>query len=428
MGKQNLNISLGCLLLTLTSVTKAQVKISGEIRPRSEYRHGFKTLHNGDNDAAFFTEQRTRLILNYENENFFTTLSLQDVRIWGAVDQVYKSDPSLTSVHQAFAGFNVSPEFAILAGRMELDYDNARIFGNLGWAQQSRSHDLLKLVYTDSIWALHIGAAFNQDSQTPEFRKLNSTFYNGTGNYKTMQYAWFNTKAKPFNISLLAMNQGIQSGTADTSDVAYNQTFGTHTLITAGKLKASLEFYYQTGEMPTGTDLSAYMAGASLSYPITPKFPITLGVDHLSGTKAGSEKNNSFNPFYGTNHKFYGFMDYFYVGNPHSNVGLTDLYLQTKLAIVKKSNLIVHFHQFLSAVPIPDPADSQQTLGSSLGTEIDIVYSLNISEAVNLTAGYSQMFTTGGMEAIKSGGGSKDENTNWAWLMLTFKPVFFSSK
>ncbi|MDZ7608893.1 MAG: hypothetical protein U5K79_25710 [Cyclobacteriaceae bacterium] len=31
--------------------------------------------------------------------------------------------------------------------------------------------------------------------------------------------------------------------------------------------------------------------------------------------------DKSFNPLYGTNHKFYGYMDYFYVGNSHGQVG-----------------------------------------------------------------------------------------------------------
>lgn len=428
MKKRLLHKSLLCLLLVLPAGIRAQkITISGEIRPRTEYRHGFKTLHNGDNDPALFTEQRTRLIATYENDQFFTTLSLQDVRIWGAVDQIYKSDPALTAVHQAYAGYRLNPKWTFLAGRMELDYDNARFFGNLGWAQQSRSHDLAKLTYTDSLWAVHLGVAFNQDALTPEFRKLNSTYYSGVNNYKTMQYVWFNAKPGKFNVSLLFMNQGLQTGTADSSGIAYNQTIGTHTLFNAGKLKGSFELYFQTGELPGGADLSAYMAGVSLTYPVTSKVPLTLGFDHLSGTEADADKNTSFTPFYGTNHKFYGFMDYFYVGNGHSNAGLTDIFLKTKVPLGKKSAGIIHLHQFLSAVDVPEPADPSQTLGKGLGTEIDLVYNLNIHSSVNLKLGYSQMFATETMEAIKGGGGSKDELNNWAWIMLTFKPVFFSN-
>ena len=36
------------------------------------------------------------------------------------------------------------------------------------------------------------------------------------------------------------------------------------------------------------------------------------------------KENNSFTPFYGTNHKFNGHMDYFYVGNHIGNVGLRE--------------------------------------------------------------------------------------------------------
>ena len=59
-------------------------------------------------------------------------------------------------------------------------------------------------------------------------------------------------------------------------------------------------------------------------------------------------------PKYGTNHKFYGFMDYFYVGNGHggtdaASAGLIDIYLKTAFKTGEKSSLAAHLHHFLSA-------------------------------------------------------------------------------
>jgi hypothetical protein len=300
-------ILLGSLLLS--QLITAQVKISGELRPRTEFRHGFKTLIPENTDPAFFTEQRTRIKLNYSSDKFFAKISLQDVRFWGAVDQVYKSDPSLTNLHEAFAAYKIGKKLSLGAGRTELDYDNARILGNLAWAQQSRSHDVFLFTFQDSTMALHGGAAFNQDTRTAEPAKLTRTFYSGVNNYKAMQFLWFHKDFNKIGLSVLALNNGIQTGVQDTSDVEFSQTIGFYGVKTKGILKGTLEAYYQMGKDGKGKDLAAWLFSASVSYAAG-KVPVTLGADLLSGTKAGETKNTSFTPFYGTNHKFYGFRHY----------------------------------------------------------------------------------------------------------------------
>ena len=39
-----------------------------------------------------------------------------------------------------------------------------------------------------------------------------------------------------------------------------------------------------------------------------------------------------------------------------------------------------------------------------------------------MVVGYSQLFATDAMVALK--GGSAEETQNWAWVMFTFKPEF----
>jgi hypothetical protein len=50
----------------------------------------------------------------------------------------------------------------------------------------------------------------------------------------------------------------------------------------------------------------------------------------------------------------------------------------------------------------------------------------SISKEVNVSAGYSQMFGTETLQAIK--GGNYQNTQNWAWLMFTFTPTFFKSE
>ena len=48
------------------------------------------------------------------------------------------------------------------------------------------------------------------------------------------------------------------------------------------------------------------------------KLVITPGIDIVSGNDGleADPVNHAFNPTYGINHKFYGFMDYFYTSSP----------------------------------------------------------------------------------------------------------------
>ena len=69
---------------------------------------------------------------------------------------------------------------------------------------------------------------------------------------------------------------------------------------------------------------------------------------------------------------------------------------------------------------------------NGLGTEIDFTIKYIVSKSVNIQGGYSQMFATETMQALKYTDNPTAEfnkNTNnWAWIMLTFKPTFFNSE
>ncbi len=407
----------------------AQFDLGAEIRPRAEFRNGFKAPHNEDVPPAFFIEQRSRLYFNYKTEDLILKLSLQDVRIWGSVSQIYKSDPNLQNVYEAWGQFNFNSNFGVKAGRMALDYDNARFLGNLGWAAQGRSHDALLFLWKNNEgMKLDVGLAYNQDAWLYEPIKLNGNFYNHslTNNYKTMQFAHFNIKREGGKFSALVHNDGRQL--AVDSSMAYRQTYAVLGNKKFGDITLAGEFYYQGGKNETGMDVSAILASLYATFK-TSVTPITIGGEYLTGTSADDAANNefkSFAPLYGTNHKFYGYMDYFYVGNGHANKGLVDLNLKTNFKFGEKTNLVANVHYFMSPVDIADPNDAAQTISSSLGTEIDLIYIQKLHKSVNLKVGYSQMFATESMVEIK--GGDKSVVNNWAWLMLTFKPTLFETK
>ena len=409
-----------CLVVVLSALAfsaKGQFSITGEIRPRTEFRNGFKKLTEANSDAAFFVEQRSRLYFNYTEDKISFNITLQDVRLWGNTAQIYKTDPSLTNVYEAWGQYSFTPQLALKIGRQELEYDNARFLGDLSWAQQGRSHDLAKFIYKKENTSFHLGAAFNQEDvlSKPEPVRLSGTFYANTGNYKTMQFAWFNKKFESGTFSLLLLNNGMQNPL--DSAVNFSQTAGFFGNKKINKVKVEGELYYQAGKNAGGRELSAFLGSAGATLTSGP-VPLTIGFDYLSGTSAGSEKDNSFNPLYGTNHKFYGFMDYFYVGNPHGAGGLTDIFLKASRKISEKFILSADLHQFYSSSEVL-MADNTR-MSSTLGTEADLVFKYTFTPQVNLIGGYSQLFASDTMEFLK--GGDKTATNNWAWVMLTIKP------
>jgi hypothetical protein len=406
------------------SKVKGQTAFGVELRPRAEYRHGYKTLFMESMDPAAFVSQRTRLRLKHSSEWLSIGLGLQDIRTWGGTSQLNRSDDYL-SLQEAWAEVDWGKGFALKLGRQVLSYDNQRILGGVNWAQQGRSHDIALLKWESAAWQSHAGIAFNQ------FREnLFSNKYTLAGSYKTMQFIWINHTFEPFEWSLLFLNNGLQYFTTPgEEEVRYSQTLGAYFMGSIDKFQASLSAYYQLGEDIDAKTIRAYQLFAEISYSLSGGFTPMAGLEILSGThesdmlNADYNQNNSFTPLYGTNHKFNGSMDYFFSGNYLNNAGLVDVY--GKLVYKKgKFTAGLDVHYFTSHTDILDSDPPGEWMDRYLGTEADLYFHFQFREDVRISAGYSQMFATETMQEIK--GGDQQDIQNWGWLMFTFTPEFFN--
>lgn len=404
----------------------SQMTLSGEIRPRTEYRHGYKTLIDTSQSAGIFTSQRTRVNFGYIKDNFKTQITLQDVRVWGNQSQANIYDVNTSSLHEAWGEYSFNKYFSVKAGRQEINYDDQRLFGAVAWAQQGRSHDAIQVKYNDSTFSAHIGVAYNQTGENSI-----ATSYTVTNNYKELYYIWLNKKFKNLSISLIEINNGIQSP-ASINSTRFSYTAGTHIEYTKDALGVNIRYYHQGGIDAAKRDINANMFGIDFSYTVKKKITFVLGAEILSGqsqtdtAKSYLDVTHQFNPLYGTAHKFNGYMDYFYSGNGHSNAGLNDFYFKTKY---KGENwwLSLDIHQFLACADVLDRAKYLQSgeyskMESSLGTEFDLTFAYTFSNNFTTQVGYSHLLATKTMAAVK--GGAYDETQNWAYLMLIFKPVF----
>ncbi|MCT4622711.1 MAG: alginate export family protein [Schleiferiaceae bacterium] len=423
-----------------THLSFAQISVVGEVRPRYEFRNGFKTLRPENQfEPASFIEQRTRLYFSYQKNKLKLHIAVQDIRMWGNHNQIYKADPALTNMFEAYAMYQLSDNWAIKLGRQTLSYDTQRFLGGLDWAQQGRSHDAVLIRYKNNNGLVIDGAfALNASGVEPGYLNAYPTPY-GLNNYKNMQMIYATKKWDKAKLSVVFQNDGRTVLANDTS-TQYRQTYG---LIGNGWITEAIglagEFYYQGGINGGGQTVNALFANLQLTFK-TKITPIIVGGDYASGTRLeDAGQDNAWNPLYGTNHKWYGFMDYFYVGNGHGQggrtTGLIDLYLKTNFKLADKHTLAAHGHYFMSPVTIYDTrnVDPQNLveLGSDLGIEIDLVYKFVVSKEVNLQVGYSHLFATETMEAIKNGGimdgRASNQTQNWAFIMIQFKPELLNT-
>ena len=419
--------------------TNAQMTLTGEIRPRFEYRHGYSSPIDTLQKSSQFIQQRSRLTFGYKNDKIKVGFTLQDVRVWGNQSQLNVYDVNTYGMHEGWAEYSFTKKISMKVGRQELSYDDERIMGAVGWAQQARSHDAFVLKYADSTLTIHAGVAYNQD-------KINNTAtsYTTTSSYKEMQYLWINKQIKSFKISLLGLNVGQQSPVG-VNGTRYVTTAGTRVEYKTKPFFAGLNFYYQSGDdITTKTDgkpkkVNGLLGGVDVAYTLKEKFTIGLGYEYISGqsktdtTKAYNDVNHAFNPIFGTNHKFNGYMDYYYVSNHTNNVGLQDIIFRLNYK-QKAWNVSLDFHQFMTAANALDTKElaksgQYKALNSNLGSEIDFTLVYTLPGGVAVTGGYSHYLTSNTLATIKNvkdykGDGRTNLTSNWAYVMISFKPNF----
>jgi hypothetical protein len=404
-------------LLGTVTVSAQQFDINADLRARFENRNGYGTLKPDTEKAASFISQRTRLVFDYSFKNIKLRVSPQNVKTWGDVATNSKTDAN-SAFHEAYGEIKMNEKLSFKLGRQEINYDDARIFGNVDWAMQARSHDafLLKL-NPNTKNQIHFGLALNANKET--------NFYENYAipQYKSLQYLWYHTDFEKLNLSVLALNNGMPYLVGTEEKVDYSQTLGSRLVFKNGALSIDGAAYLQTGKIADNSVNATYFS-ANISYKATTNFNTSVGFEMLSGKDQNDTCTDmkSFNPLYGTNHKFNGYMDYFYVGNHTNSVGLTDVYATLGYEKNKFSAKLTP-HYFASAASIYSAGEKQDNY---LGTELDLTIGYKMYDNVTFDAGFSQMFASSSMEVLKAG--NKNAGNNWAFISIKINPNLFSNK
>ncbi|WP_238198887.1 alginate export family protein [Capnocytophaga canimorsus] len=421
-----------CTSLANAQETNNEFSLSAQIRPRFEYRNGaYRPLQEGES-PAILVNNRTRLNFDYKNEDkLHLYVSLQNVNIWGQAPQIQVNDRTGgASIFEAYASFPITPKWNAKIGRQMIVLDDDRIFGSLDWHPAGRSHDAVNLNWKASDkFLLRTFFAFNQN-YADKTMNINSPAVQHFSPTNAQPYQHMETFYGLYNISqsnrisFLLSNLGFKDD--NTSDKVHNmQTFGFHYVGATNDWKYGLTSYFQTGKNAAGATKSAYMFALNAGYKFSDVFSLSGGIDYLSGRNADdtSGKDKAFNPFSGTNHKFYGFMDYYYVPAVNPS-GLINPYLTATFRTGEKSNLSATWHNLSSAGTVYDSKGNKKR---GLGNEIDLVYTLKVQPYIGLQMGYSTYFTTDALKTLKKTPNARGYQ-DWFWCSLNINPKIFSAK
>jgi hypothetical protein len=395
--------------------------ITGNLQLRSEL-DGRDFSH--DTYPLTFTSLRTRVGVEkaFSNLSFFA--QIQDSRVFGEERGTLTNIRNL-DLHQGYV--TLSDLFALplslQAGRFEMVYGTERFFGAVGWHYIGRSWDgariRLKPGFNLDVFALTM--IDNQGyiaNATPSAYTYPSETVPSTSVYGF--WSSFNPAAgnqmDPFFYYEISREKD-----SEGDPVLSRYTAGINYFFRVQNFAITFEGAYQFGRMrqPFGSfDVSAYLLSLQLMHTANP-FRIGAGSDMLSGSEpypgTGEYTYRTFDPAYGTNHKFYGFMDYFInIPRNTNNAGLHDFYITALLNPAdSKFSGQIWLHHFTTNKTVADR--------NVFGQELDLTLSYNFVKGTSLTWGGS-LFFPGDLMKYNfrlPGNNLREDPAFWSYLMIS---------
>lgn len=407
------------LSLSISVVTKAQLTITGEFRPRVEMRSGYGALKTDSLKPAYLVAQRTRLSFMYQKEWMKTYISIQDVRLWGD-DNIFNPTGAFghtanLDLNEAWMQLSFLNNSSLKIGRQMFNYDDGRLLSARNWNDRAIFYDALLYQFKKNNWDVDLALSW--------FANKNNSFDNYYPSDK-MRTINFLRVHKVFNSNLKASVIALGSGytKSNTDQTVYMKgSYGIWVHHKKEDFTGWSSFYFQNGKSADGRSAEAWNFNIKADQKIG-RFTGGLGASLISGEKNNTAKDELFDLLYGVRHLVYGYMDYFNnLPRATSKGGLNDLYLTTHFMVNKKIGLSLDYHYFALNQKVND-------LDKYLGSELDLGVNVNFRSELNLRGGYSVMLPGATMEEIQGVGKGNSSFSSWAYIMLTFKPTIFVQK
>ena len=345
------------IVLGLTIGFSQEWSIKSQVRSRYEAVDKDFIDSTGYNQAHYL---RSRIGISFKNENVSSFFQIQDMRVFGSETSTLKDGSADNlDLHQGYFKIVDFFDFPIdlKVGRFESAYGPQRLIGSVGWHNIGRSFDGAVLTYKHDMFDVDLFNYKEIDAETVE----PSDDFNVRGFYANIN-ALDGHKTQAFTI---------QDGE--------RLTYGGYAKGAFSGVNYEIELAMQGGNEDDDVKFGGLMYGFNAGYKIA-GINFSAGIDFISGDDLStSDVNESFNTLYATNHKYYGYMDYFLILPTHTaGYGLQDLHFKFSGLSYNGFNLKGAYHIFNA-----DQSDD------SFGNEIDLTLVKKYSDNVKFVGGYS---------------------------------------
>ncbi|MCA9670938.1 MAG: alginate export family protein [Myxococcales bacterium] len=388
------------------------------LRPSLQYRarflaHGGRNFADGNSYDAVM--QRARLGLRVDMFGWATAfVQVQDVRSWGEETSTVDFIANGLDVHQAYAEVRCPKGLLLRIGRQEIILDGQRLVGNLDWLDQARSFDGVLL---QGAGAGFVGRAFwfrlREEDPTPFGAAAQDPAEVTTQDFFGLHVRY--GKLAWLRPSLLGLFD------TDSRTRRRRATFG---LYADGQPAKGLRYWFElygqvgtSGRDAAKQDLRAFLVAVRAQYtlPVWGKPTLAGWFEQVSGDGDRTDNiNNSFDTLFATNHKFYGFADYFLnIPANTAGFGLIDIGGRFSLRPRRWLKLLVDLHHFRYAKRYTLDGESLLILGH----ELDAVLVFPINKVINVQGGFAAFLPRRGVTCLHGGCRSDAPAEYWGYLM-----------
>jgi len=401
-------------------------------------------LRAGFTDTWFSVLAEGRSSLAQGDERFASTAPLPAKKGEGP-------EQDSIDLHQAYVTVGNHKEFplSLKLGRQELIYGEERIIGAFGWNNIGRVFDAAK-VRLQTEW-------FNADFFTSRVVIPEDGRFNVANDYDWFSgvYASSTTLIARHTLDLyfLSRNASPQAATAEPHPQAPQPsardiyTLGVRLKSTPGQLGSwdyTLDLMGQLGNFrdpragapAERLDHEAYAVVAQGGYTFTDAWSTPrLGLEYAHGSgdsDAHDGRHGTFENLFPTNHKFYGYMDFFSLQNLHDFRAIFQMkpHSRVSLALEGHAFLLADTHDSFYTAAGTARGGTAATpgtgygvnpgYGSYVGSELDLVSGYAVTRFAQLEAGFGHFFVGDYVRESLSAATHGSTDANWFYLQCTF--------
>ncbi len=429
-------VALTAIMGSFSSVSAADginilsdLQLKGEIRPRYEMADD----NNANHSKANAYTARTKLkvtgklldvdgltasvgIISVNNFGSHTyNLPHSDLYKDGTKPYAAVNDPQAAMISNAEINYKTG-DTTLHAGRSPINLDNQRFIGTVGWRQLERSYDAVYAANSSvknlsllGAWVYGYAGVGGTTTTDANSILLHAAYkVNDALNITAYDYMLATSQfgGAGFDIYGAALTgktalSGVKLNYRAEYAVQKDASMKIHnTPATADQFKADADYY----NLDLGANISGVLVG--------------LNYEFLSGS-TGSDGKSNFIPLLGTNHKFNGWADVFFVGNTGPEGGLIDANARLGYTAKGFGKLLAVYHNFTADKTMATTTGTSDDLGS----EIDAVY-VNKIPGVNGLTGMLK-YSDYSKGADMTGFDNVTHDSTKFWAMLDYK---FSTK